>query len=111
MISKTATLHVHHACFYISLPFLHDYDVKMPNLTFYGDVKKRPSDDEISFLSLKQGMVLRNSAPGGFACILKIESIVAMKAKRTQIHFLSYVFAAVSSSDLKAHNFSPAKRI
>ena len=114
MISKTTTLHVHHACLYILLPFLHHYDVKMPTLTFYGDVKKRPSDDEISFLSLKQGKVLRNSAPGGFACILKIESkwlgIVAMKAKRTQIHFLSYVFAAVSSSDLKAHNFSPAAR-
>ena len=106
---------MHRACLYISLPFLHDYDVKMPNLTFYGDVKKRPSDDEISFLSLKQGMVLRNSTQEGFACILTIESkwlgIVAMKAKRTQIHFLSDVFAAVASSDLKAHNFSPAKRL
>ena len=115
MISKTTTLHVNHACLYISLPFLHDYDVEIPNLTFCGDVKKRPIDDEISFLSLKQSMVLTNSAPGGFACILKIESkwlgIVAMKAKRTQIHFLSYVFAAVSSSDLKAHNFSPAERL
>ena len=74
MISKTTTLHVHHACLYISLPLLHDYNMKMPNLTFYGDVKKRPSDNEISFLSLKQGMVLRNSTPGGFACILTIES-------------------------------------
>ena len=31
-LSKT-TLHVHHAFLYISLPSLHDYDVKMPNFT------------------------------------------------------------------------------
>ena len=30
------TLHVHHAFLYISLPLLHDYDVKKPNLTFPG---------------------------------------------------------------------------
>ena len=37
LISKTTTLHVHHALLYISLPFLHDdYDVKMPNFVFYG---------------------------------------------------------------------------
>ena len=34
LISKTATLHVHHAFLYISLPSLHEYDVKMPNFTF-----------------------------------------------------------------------------
>ena len=33
LISKTTILHVHHAFFYISLPSLHDYDVKMPNFT------------------------------------------------------------------------------
>ena len=35
--SKTTTLHVHHAFLYISLPSLHDYDVKMPNFTFCGE--------------------------------------------------------------------------
>ena len=34
-ISKTTILHVHHAFLYISLPSLHDYEVKMPNFTFY----------------------------------------------------------------------------
>ena len=34
-ITKTTTLHVHHAFLYISLPSLHDYDVKMPNFTLY----------------------------------------------------------------------------
>ena len=35
LISKTTILHVHHALLYISLPSLHDYDVKMPNFTMY----------------------------------------------------------------------------
>ena len=35
LITKTTILHVHHAFLYISLPLLQDYDVKMPNLTFY----------------------------------------------------------------------------
>ena len=34
-ISKTTILRVHHAFLYISLPSLHDYDVKMPNFTMY----------------------------------------------------------------------------
>ena len=35
LISKTTTLHVHHAFLYISFLFLHDYDVKMTNFAFY----------------------------------------------------------------------------
>ena len=35
LISKTTILHVHHASLYISLPSLHDYDVKMPNFMMY----------------------------------------------------------------------------
>ena len=34
LISKTTALHVHHAFLYISLPSLHDYNVKLPNFTF-----------------------------------------------------------------------------
>ena len=44
LLRKTTTLHVHHAFLYISLPSLHDYDVKMPNYKFYiimEDVNKR----------------------------------------------------------------------
>ena len=36
ILSKTTTLHVHHAFLCISLPFLHDYHVKIPNFAFYG---------------------------------------------------------------------------
>ena len=37
---KTTTLHVHYAILYISSPSLHNYDVKMPNCTFYGGRKQ-----------------------------------------------------------------------
>ena len=36
LISKTTTSHVHHAFCTFLCPFLHDYDVKMPNFAFYG---------------------------------------------------------------------------
>ena len=36
LLSKTTTLHVHHAFLYISLLSLHDYNVEMPNFTFNG---------------------------------------------------------------------------
>ena len=36
-INKTRTLHMHHACWYISLPiFAQLYNVKMPNFAVYG---------------------------------------------------------------------------
>ena len=35
LISKTITQQVHHAFLYISLPSLHNYDVKFPKATFY----------------------------------------------------------------------------
>ena len=34
LVDKTTTLHVHLTFLYISLPLLHDYDVKLPNFTF-----------------------------------------------------------------------------
>ena len=40
LLRKTTNLNVHHAFLYISLPTLHDYDVKMPNCKFYGERKQ-----------------------------------------------------------------------
>ena len=40
LISKTTTLQVHHAFCTFLCPFLHDYDVKMPNFAFYGGRKQ-----------------------------------------------------------------------
>ena len=49
LVSKTTTLHVHHAFLYISLPSLHDYEVKMPNFTFYGERKQGTANFCFSF--------------------------------------------------------------
>ena len=48
-------------------------------------------------------MVPRNSTPGGFAYIWQSKwiAIIAIKTERTQIHFLSDVFVAAASLDLK----------
>ena len=49
LLSKTTSLHVHHAILYISLPLLHDYDVKMPSFTFYGGRKQATTKFFFSF--------------------------------------------------------------
>ena len=49
LISKTTILHVHHAFLYISLPSLHDYDVKMPNFTMYRGSTQATSKFPLSF--------------------------------------------------------------
>ena len=37
VVGKTTTLNMHDPLLYISLPLLHNYDVKMPNFTFCGE--------------------------------------------------------------------------
>ena len=49
LISKTTISHVHHAFLYISLPSLHDYDVKMPNFTFYRGSTQATTKFPLSF--------------------------------------------------------------
>ena len=49
-ISKTTTLHVHHAFLYFSLPSLHDYNVKVPNFTF---CRGRERNQRLYFYSLE----------------------------------------------------------
>ena len=49
LLSKATSLHVPHAFLYISLPLLHDYDVKMPSFTFYGGRKQATTKFSFSF--------------------------------------------------------------
>ena len=49
LISKTTSLHTHHAFLYISLPLLSDNDVKMPNFTFYGGRTQATTKFSFSF--------------------------------------------------------------
>ena len=49
---RLSGMHVHHTFFsflYISLPFLHDYNVKMPNFTLYGECKQATTTFYFSF--------------------------------------------------------------
>ena len=48
-MSETITLHVHNAILYFSLSSLHDFDVKMPNCTFYGGRKQATTNFSFSF--------------------------------------------------------------
>ena len=66
LISKATILRVHHAFLDISLPSLHDYDVKMPNSTMYRGSTQATTKFPL-FLNLD--VVLRNSTFGGFAYI------------------------------------------
>ena len=50
LISKTTTLHVHHAFLYISLPSLHDYNVKV--LKIHVLSRTGTQDDNFLFLFL-----------------------------------------------------------
>ena len=61
LLSKTTSLHVH-AFLYISLPLLHDYDVKMPSFTFYGG--RKTSDDKLFFFFLNLSAIPKKSNPG-----------------------------------------------
>ena len=49
LLRKQTSLHMHHAFLYICLPLRHDYDVKMPNFTFYGGHKQVTRKFSFSF--------------------------------------------------------------
>ena len=101
LLRKTTTLHVHHAFLYISLPSLHDYDVKMPNCKFYGGRKQATTN---LFFSLNLSSVLKKSTPGKlvYTCHFQQIGINATKIEKTGIHFKTDVFAVVAVVDAKA---------
>ena len=77
---------MHHAFLYISLPSLHDYDVKMSNCKFYGGRKQATTN--LFF----------------YTCHFQQIGINATKIEKTRIHFKTDVFAAVV--DAKAPYFN-----
>ena len=52
---------------YIFLPSIHDFEVKLPNFTFYGG--RQTGDVKLSFLFLTLEMALRSSTTGEFAYV------------------------------------------
>ena len=87
---------------YISLPSLHDWDVKFPDGTFRGG-RKHTVEDEFFFLFLNLGAVSKNSTPGNFTYIrcLKRVRIIATTFEKKRIHFNSDLFLSSPSSLLK----------
>ena len=49
LLSKTTSLHVHHAFLCITLPLLHNYNMKMHSFTFYGGRKQATTNFSFSF--------------------------------------------------------------
>ena len=88
---------MHHTFFYISLPSLHNYDVKMPNFTFMVDVNKRGIIFFLLYLNL-------SAIPKKFTRYILTLSLNWNKhaKKNTQIHFKSDVFAAIAVVDAEA---------
>ena len=65
LVSKTTTLHVHLTFLCISLPFLHYWDVKLPNFTFSGG-RKQATTKFYSLSKLEYGVLgiqLREGSP------------------------------------------------
>ena len=58
-ISKTKTLHVHHAFLYISLSSLNDYNVKVPNFTFFRGQEHKKTTFSFLFLNFDAGFRIK----------------------------------------------------
>ena len=69
------------------LPSLHDYNVKMPNCSFYGGRKLVTSDDEVFLLFMNLHVVLRNSTPAEFAYIWQSRYIAIIPIKILTLEF------------------------
>ena len=91
----------YHPFLYISLPSLHDYDMKMPKWKFYGGRKQATTN---LFFSLNLSSVLKKSTPGKFAytCHFQQIGMKATKIEKTGIHFKTNVFTAFAVVDAKA---------
>ena len=96
LLSNTTSLHVHHAFLYISLPFLHDYDAKMPKFSFYGGRKEATT--KLFFLFLNWRADPKKSTPAKFAYIRHFQQIGlnATNFEKMLIRFKSDVFTAVA---------------
>ena len=59
-------MHLYRAFLYPSLPSLHDYDVNMPNFTFYGGRKQATTNFSFSFLTWERSPRNQLQGKGGW---------------------------------------------
>ena len=99
LLSKTTTLHVHHAFLYISLPSLHDYHVKMLGFTFYAGRKQaRTKFSGIFFLFPNLDKLLDKANSPGFQ--LQESSHTFDKVKRVGIMAMKFEKPPISPFSL-----------
>ena len=84
-IGKTTTLYEHRAFLYISLPSLHDYDIKLPNFTF--SRRTGSHDNVFLFLFVNLDTLLKNSTLEKIANISQIKR-VAIRAMSSSANSL-----------------------
>ena len=97
LLSKTTSLHVHHAFLYMSLSLLHNHDVKMPNFTFHGGFKQATTK-----FSLNLNAVPKKSTPGKLAYIRHFHCTgINPKFEKMLIHSKRDVFTAVTIINAK----------
>ena len=79
------------------MPFMQDYEVKLPNFTLYGGRKQVTTKLCFSFWTwiLSPGIQLQEGSPTFWRSNWK--GIIASKTARTQVNFLSDVFVAIAS--------------
>ena len=107
LLRKTTTLHVHHAFLYISLPSLHDYDVKMPNCKFYGG-RKQATTNLFSVSKLECGPQEINSMEIRLHLPFSENWNKRNKDWKMGIHFKTDVFAAVAVVDAPSYMWTEA---
>ena len=94
-ISKTITLHVHHAFLYISFPVTARLRRELPT-RFHVLSTTWTYGDEFLLLFLNLNIFLKNSTPGEFAYLKHSDGVViiALKFHSSRSHFLSDVFCS-----------------
>ena len=94
-LEKKTTLHVYHAFLYISLPSLHDYNVKVPKFTFSRGREHKTTTFYLFSWTLIQSFKIQLQEH------LKRDGISAIKFKAERIHFLSLRRRCSSSLSLR----------
>ena len=86
---------LHHAFLFISLPSLHDYDVKMPNFTFCGGREHKATTFFFFFSTSIQSFRIQLQKKNAKIWRIEWDRISEIKFEARRLHFLSDVLVAV----------------
>ena len=106
LLSKTSKLHMHHAFLYISLLLQFDYNVKMPNFTFYGGRKQVAMIIIFSLSKLECMLSPRNQLQGNLPSYIRHFQRIGTNATKSEklmlpvIHLKSDIFTVIDAKTL-----------